>query len=159
LDTSWGSISIDIANDPILVRYDWYYTEAEYVDGNGDVATDTAVKSYSIVASADGGAEASVSGNFVIYHYCYATLLSSIDLSHSFEIPEEGHSDDTVFSDAGSYIDNNLIGCTYSFEVVDVTGLDSAQGSLYIGAGSGELSFENYASETLSFSASILVTA
>jgi hypothetical protein len=45
-------ITIDVDNDPITVRYDDYYTE--YMD------TGTFV--YTITATADGGAEGSVTG-------------------------------------------------------------------------------------------------
>lgn len=96
----------------------------------------------------------------MIYHYCYATLLSNIDTSHTFDIPEDDHIESVIFADSDSYVQTSLEECSFVFSLTDITGVGATtQGSLQIDADTGKLLLENYPTEMLSFSASILITS
>jgi hypothetical protein len=75
--TSGSAITMDSFNDAMVVEYAATSTDKT----NGGTHT------YTITATAEGGADDAVTGDFLIYHYCYATARSSIVKSITFDVP------------------------------------------------------------------------
>lgn len=75
--TSGSAITMDSFNDAMVVEYEQISTDK----------TNRGTHTYTITATAEGGADDAVTGDFLIYHYCYATARSSIVKSITFDVP------------------------------------------------------------------------
>lgn len=62
------------------------------------------VHTFELLASTDGGVEASFQGSFEIAKVCLATLDGAFTTSYSFEIPEAGSQSDSFPAASSDYI-------------------------------------------------------
>lgn len=127
-----------------------------------DPAKDTLedVYTYTITATAEGLASATVTQTMEVYDACVNTLVDGFEKTYSYFLPESTIVDNVVIASSAAYVEppfSEGLGCTHRFEYVLTSG-EANPDELKIDPDTGALSLETSYLRKQEYSLSIIIT-